>query len=254
LLAGLLSFEGALGAAAALGPDGSVEPTPYPAEAPVRSVAPMATPVPSASRAELDKLKAALDDFSSRQEGRAKEQSQALSRSAEALAEARETLNALQGGQTRASAAMDDAKQRLQDLGGRLQSLEQAQSKGGAEDAARDARLDEAIKAQAQLRLQAQEDRDQLKEAFKSLKAAQSSMDERALKLASLADMLSVMRSDQERDHEEIVELRQSLKALEPKPAEAGNPAWWSDVLRWPYWGVVGVGLGAVAIGLAASK
>lgn len=244
LLAGLLLFQplAALGAAAA-----SEEEA-----APVRRIAPSATPVPVASQAELDKLKQALDAISAKQEERHDAQARSLSRSAQELTEARELLRSLQGGQARAQSALDGAKQRLEDLGSRLQSLEQLRAKEGEASAARDTRLDDAIKAQAQLRLQAQEDRDALKEAFKALKDTQSKLDERSVKLASLTDLLSVIKRDVDQDHEELVELKQTIKALEPKAAEQGSLAWWDQALRWPYLPAVAVGLSAVAVGLAA--
>lgn len=243
LLAGLLLFQPLLLAADALED-----------EAPVRRIAP-ATPAPSAAdQAELDKLKQALDALSAKQEEHHEAQSRGLSRSAQALAEDREMLQSLQSGQARSQTALDGAKQRLEDLGARLQSLEQLHAKEGESAAAREARLDEAIKAQAQLRLQAQEDRDSLKDAFKALKDTQAKLDERTLKLASLTDLLSVIKQDVDQDHEEVVELKQTIKALEPKASEQGGLAWWDQALRWPYLPAVAVGLSAVAVGLAAHR
>lgn len=223
LLAGLLLFQAGLAADEA---------------PPARSIAPAADPLPVASQAELLRLQRSLEELVA-------EQSRRLDQSSGSLKSLQSQLNQGQD-------ALDRARQSLADLAGRLQGLEQAQARAGVEAAAAGTRLEAQAKGLEQLRLQQNEDRVFLKNALKDLAATRDELQERSRKLSSLSDLLAVMKKDVESNHEELVEMKQTLRRFEPVAAQKSQAAWWEQALRWPYLPAVAVGLSLVAVGLAA--
>jgi chromosome segregation ATPase len=219
---------------------------------PARSIA--AEPLPGgASRAELEQLREDQAGLAAAQSRRLDEQAQRLSRNAQALEEAATAVKALQSAQAQAQGGLDSARQRLDELTRRLQALDQAQARSGSEAAARDSRLDAMARAQGELRLQQEQDRDALEAALKSLESTRKELDARSIKLASLAELLGVMKKDLESNHEQLIELKQDLKpAAAVAPSAAGT--WYERALRWPYLPAVAVGLSLGALGVAASR
>jgi DNA anti-recombination protein RmuC len=219
---------------------------------PARSIAAEPLPV-GASRAELEQLREDQAGLAAAQSRRLDEQAQRLSRNAQALDEAVAAIKALQSSRAQAQGALDSARQRLDELAQRLQSLDQAQARSGREAAVRDGRLDAVVREQGELRLQQEQDRDALQAALKSLESTRKELDERSAKLASLAELLGVMKKDLESNHEQLIELKQDLKpAVAAAPSASG--AWHERALRWPYLPAVAVGLSLGALGVAASR
>lgn len=228
---------------------------------PARSVAPAVPAEPLATKAELkaaeQRAEARLQALSTGldlQAQRLEDQARRLSKSAQLLIEAAEDLKTLQGSQARSAAALESAQQKLSDLGTRLQGLEQGAAKTSSDSVVRDSRLDELAKAQAALRLQAQEGQDSLQTLLKDLSASRTELKERGQKLNSLTDLLGVMKQDLDGNHEELVEVKQALKRLEPAPGAPEAGSWLDRALRWPYLPAVAVGLSAVAVGLAVAR
>lgn len=239
LLAGLLLFQTRLWAVDA---------------PPGRSIMPADESAPGASQAELQSLQRRLDAVSLAAAQLADGQAQSLSRNAQVLARVDDSLRDLQGAQSRSQAALDGVEQRLKDLNQRLQAVEQTQARSGSEAAVVGGRLDALDKGQATLRARLDDGDQQLKDALKRLDASRAEMATRGEKLASLTDLLSVMKQDQDNDHEELVELKQTLKRYEPSADAPEAGSWWDRALRWPYLPAVAVGLSLAAVGVAASK
>lgn len=221
---------------------------------PGRSIAPVETSAAGAGPAELQALQRRLDAVNEMASQLADQQAQGLSRNAEALARVNDSLNDLQGAQSRSQASLDGVEQRLKDLAGRLQAVEQAQARSGSDAAVLGGRMDALDKGQAALRARLDDGDQQLKDALKVLDASRVEMAARGEKLVTLTDLLSVMKQDLDNDHEELVELKQTLKRYEPAADAPEAGSWLDRALRWPYLPAVAVGLSAVAVGVAASK
>lgn len=246
ILAGLALFAPPLAA----------EDGPPPARRPAAAIEPVALPTPEVRAADLQALKDAVAESARAQEERLLGQARRLSRVAAAVDESEASLKGMADASARLQSALEGLRARLDAVEKRAQSLDEAAGKAAVADQARDVRLDGLAKELAALKAEIVGNRDSLDAGMKQFAATQADLKERGAKLESLSDLLGVMKRDVESNNEELVEVKQALKKLEAAPASgaAENAAWWDEVLRWPYLPAVATTLGAVAIGVAASR
>jgi chromosome segregation ATPase len=216
------------------------------------------TPVQGADAAEVS----ALGDQVERLRGQALEQTaqleaqaRAVSLSAQAQADHESRLKDLEAGTDKLQRSMTAAETSLAQALARLQAVEDAQSKAQVNASAESAKADAAAQDLAVLKQGMAAAQDGLQAAAKDLAATRAQMQDRSDRLDSLSELLETLKKSQESNDEELVEVKQALKRLEPAPdAEGANQQWWDQILTWKYMPAVAVGLGCVATGIALSR
>ena len=245
MAAGLLIF------AAVLRADGLV---------PGRSVAPpgdgqsLSQTSAPALAADLDDQDRRLRDEDSRlreQDGRIQDEALRLSRTARSLDELSAALSAGTAAQERLSTVLEGLRQRVESLELKLRFVDEEQGKAAVTAAAGETRLGGLDKDLAALKLELRAQGDSLAAGLKELEETRGAL----AKLDTQEELLAMLKKDTQTNDEELVEVKQGLKRLEPQsPAEdgAGNAAWWEGVAGWKYLPAVATGLGVVALGVAA--
>lgn|GEM_PF-3045922 len=219
---------------------------------PARSVA--AAPVQDARFKDLD---GHIGDLQAQQQAlraTADDQARRLSAVADAADEQAVALRAQAADAQAVQQRLAAAEQALASAQAKLQSLDEAQAKASVGAAAQQARLDGGLADLTQLKAALSAAQDQVSAAVKDYAATRSDLKERSDRLQSLAELLAELKKGLESDDEELVEVKQSLKRLEPKPAAEGSlsdPAWWEDLMAWKYLPITATGLGALAVGMS---
>lgn len=227
-------------------------PLPAAEAPPGRSVVPAEALAPSR---DLEALRLRLDELSSALEERQDAQARQLSRNAEAIVQLQAARERGDAAQSRAQAAFEALRQRQDGFDAQAKALELGAARAAVDVAARDRRIDNAVKELAALRADLGSAQDSLQGGLKDVQAARAELKERGETLASLTDLLSAMKRELDSNNEELVELRLAVKnASTPAPARVGSTAWWDRALQWKYLPAVAVGLSAVAVGWAASR
>ncbi|HXC63551.1 MAG TPA: hypothetical protein VNZ67_04295 [bacterium] len=228
---------------------------PVPSPPPGRSIA--LTPAQGADAAEVSALGDKVERLVSQaldQSARLEAQARTVSTSAQALGELGSRLKQLEGNADLLERSMTSAQGSVTQAMARLQALEEAQSKAQVNAGAQTARVDSVAQDMAALKQSVAAAQDSLQAGAKDLAATRAQMQERSDRLDSLSELLDTMKKSQESDDEELVEVKQALKKLEPAPEDvAGNLEWWDQILTWKYMPAVAVGLGCVATGIALS-
>jgi septal ring factor EnvC (AmiA/AmiB activator) len=97
---------------------------------------------------------------------------------------------------------------------------------------------------------------DQVNAAAKDYAATRADLKDRTEKLQSLTELLSVLKKSVESNDEELVEVKQQLKQLQPKAPSAASLTdgdWWDQLVAWKYMPALAVGLSAVAVGFSVA-
>jgi hypothetical protein len=238
LLAGLFLFR-SLPAAEAAPPARSVAPAP---------TAVVAIPTPEVRAADLKALR-------EQAEARLDEQARQVSRTA-AL------LDQLQGDIRQMGVTVKNQDSTLGSTGNIVQSLDRTLVELGRDLAAESSerKLQGAQVRDLSLGLKGLRDEmdlsaRQMREGLADITALREDLKSRQSRLDSLTDLLAVMKRDLESNSEEIVEVKQALKALQaPKAPEAASGEWWDQLAGWKYLPAVAVTLSVVAVGMAASR
>lgn len=246
LAAGLLFLAAIPSAAVA---DGEAPP-------PARSVAPAGSASPSSVQINglRDKV-AALDSRAQSQQDGLDDQARRVSAAAAAVAEQAASLRDLTAVQARLEQRLAAAEQALSQAQARLQSLDEGEAKAGVALGAESARVDALAPQLAAFKQELSNAQDSLQASAKDYAATRATLEERSSKLDSLSELLGVLRQGLQTDDEELVEVKQALKRLEPKETDASldNLAWWDQLLTWKYLPAVATGLGIIAVGTSLS-
>ena len=228
-----------------------------PALPPGRSIA--LTPVQGADSAQVSALGDKVERLVSQaldQSARLEAQARTVSTSAQALDELGARLKQLQGNSDLLERTMTSAQGSVTQALARLQALEEAQSKAQVNAGAQTARMESVAQDMAALKQSMAAAQDSLQAGAKDLAATRAQMQERSDRLDSLSELLDTMKKSQESDDEELVEVKQALKKLEPAPTPeggVGNLEWWDQILTWKYMPAVAVVMSCVATGIAIS-
>jgi chromosome segregation ATPase len=226
-----------------------------PAPPPARSIA--LTPVQGADAAEVSALGDKVERLVSQaldQAARLDAQARSVSVGVQALEEHEARLKKVEANSDQLERSVTSSQGSVTQALARLQALEEAQSKAQVSAGAQVARIDSVAQDMAALKQSMAAAQDSLQAGAKDLAATRAQMQERSDRLDSLSELLDTMKKSQESDDEELVEVKQALKRLEPAPAsEAGNAEWWDQILTWKYMPAVAVGLSCVATGIALS-
>jgi len=143
------------------------------------------------------------------------------------------------------------AEQALASAAAKLQSLDEAQAKAAVAAGTQQARQDAALADLTAMKTALANAQDQLNAAAKDYAATRTDLKERSDKLDSLTELLAVLKKGLESNDEELVEVKQSLKRLQPAPgsdASLSDPAWWEALMTWKYLPITATCLGAVAV------
>jgi len=139
--------------------------------------------------------------------------------------------------------------QRLDSQEAKSQSLQETQSKAAVSAEAGLARFDELRKDLDTLKADLANSQDSLASGLKELQDTRGALS----KLDSLQELMTMLKRDMDNDDEELVEVKQSLKRLEPSPSDGpGNAAWWDGLAGWKYLPALATGLSVIAVGVAA--
>ncbi|HTB22267.1 MAG TPA: hypothetical protein VK914_06140 [bacterium] len=196
---------------------------------------------------EQDSRLRAMDRRLREQDGLLQDQAQRLSGVAGALDDASVALSAGARAQERLVRELDAVSDRVQRLESKSLSLEEGQATAAVSASSSDARQQQLALDLAALKKELANNTEALASGLKELKATRESL----ARLDSLAELLGMVKRDEESNDEELVEMKQTLQSLEPSPSSP-NAAWWDAVLSWKYLPAVATGIGVVALGVAA--
>ncbi len=224
--AGLLLVAGLLRADADAPPPGrSVEPEAVSSDA-------------AANSAQLGGLAARIDA-----------QTESVSRVAQALANEAAILKSLRDRQDRSEARWETLDGRWAALERRTQGLDERDAAAGVHAAEFGARL-ALLGAQFDgLKRSLAADQASLADTLAEVRKERVSLG----RLDRLEELLGALQSDLRANDEELAEVQQDLKRLEPSPASR-DAAWWEGVASWKYLPAVATGLATTALIWAASR
>lgn len=194
-----------------------------PAEAPPgRSPAPAAaeSPAPADSGARLEELSRRLEASERAQAAAASEAEAARAEEARRRTRLAQELELLRGRLELQESKSGSLEKQLQSLGASLAGLQESLGTAGRE-----------------------------------LAAAREDFRARSARLDSLDEWMGVLKKDLDGEREELVELRQALKRLDPGPgAAAPGSQWWQQAASWRYLPALAAVLGGLALAVAASR
>jgi hypothetical protein len=213
------------------------------------------TPVSGADAAVVSVLGDQVDRLRAQAQAQAAlldAQVRAVRLSAETQSDQEARLKQLADGTARLDQGLSAAQGSLTQAQARLQAVEEAQAKTQVNASAESAQADGMARDLAALKQSMAVAQDSLQAGAKDLAATRVQMEDRSEKLDSLSELLETLKKSQESNDEELVEVKQALKRLEPAPdVDGGNLQWWDEILTWKYMPAVAVGLGCVATGIA---
>ena len=216
-----------------------------------------------ASLLDSDALKADLNALREEQAARTREHADLLEQQARRLSRTAATLQDLQAElrtEAQSAKALESSvtglSSGISQLDKRLGSLSEAAAVKDAENAAQAAKLKGLSEDMGSLKLLQESSMKQMKDGLAEVAALRDDLKQRQAMLASLTDLLNVIKKDVDSNSEEIVEVKQALKLYEKAPEKKAEDEgeWWDQALRWKYLPAVAVTLSVVAVSLAASK
>lgn len=216
-----------------------------------------------ASLLDPDALKADLSALREEQAAHTREHAELLEEQARRLSRTAATLQDLQielrtGAQSAKALelSVSGLNAGISSLDKRLGALSEAAAAKDAENAAQAAKVKGLSEDLGSLKLLQESSMKQMKDGLAEVAALRDDLKQRQAMLASLTDLLNVIKKDVDSNSEEIVEVKQALKLYEKAPEKKAEDEgeWWDQALRWKYLPALAVGLSAVAVGLAATK
>lgn len=181
-------------------------------------------------------------------DGRTQDEALRLSRAAKVLDELYGALASETEARAQLAAALQAMNSKIESLEDKSQAMGEAQSKAAVSAEAGLARFDELRKDLDTLKADLAGSQENLATGLKELEDTRGALS----KLDSLQELMTMLKRDMDNDDEELVEVKQSLKRLEPAPSEGSDSAWWEGVASWKYLPALATGLSAIALGVAA--